>query len=866
MDTNVILLNCNTSLMTMVVKSLRTNIDPAYDMNVNAKNSIFGIWTFQDVLSIDITNCSTINNDFRQWNETLLSFRNSNVWMKSIFITFRAQHKIIDIFGSNATIESSHFAENYVRFGTLLYISDASVVNIIDSHFSENVGKIAGTTFVTDSRLRVTNCYFGNNTAFDLGGGISAFREASVTIFNSSFVENTAQNSGGALYGELYVVIAIINATFLRNKATGPNSTLRYYGGAINCHMHCVLSCLHCDFTENASGFEGYMKFYLNESVSSGGAVSLYNNSIFYLVSSRFYRNMASTDGGGIVVANSSSMAASKVEFENNEALVGGAIYEYGNSTIAIEKSRFHNNSARSHSGVVMVMENSEINITETVFTSNTVFYSVGCIFVIFNSSAIISDSLFDGNDGGYYVGGAISICENSTLLVTNGTFVRNSAGVDGGSAIAVETSTNVTIDDSYFSDNKMANIRIVRNSSVSITNCDISGSRGAGLGGAIQADGNATVRVAFTTIRNNMAFSGGGLYARYSDLHLDHCSLVNNSASEIGGTIHAIFDSTVSIRKSNFKSSTSKRGGAIAATGNTRVNISDSTFTGNHANDSGGALAILGNSKLQLQASVFSGNTASVKGGAIYSPPESVLNISQCTFENNSAMNIGGGAIFLNGAARLNLTNSIFARNQATGVIGGAGAIGALHGAIAYLKNVTFVKNKATLTGGALDVSESSYVNIFNCSFHNNEVKVYHGGAIIVQEDSLLIAHHSTFTNNKMQNQGCIFISQSTAFIQTCTFINNTVTGPYVSSAGGAILTLNSKTNIAKSLFSGNKADRGNDVCVFQSIVHIYKSFFVTKHNILHSYDESFREKALKENTVEIKGFYSLIQETPYA
>ena len=294
-------------------------------------------------------------------------------------------------------------------------------------------------------------------------------------------------------------------------------------------------------------------------------------------------------------------------------------------------------------------------------------------------------------------------------------------------------------------------------------------------------------------------------------------------------------------------------------------MNISHSVFVNNHANKHGGAVSVGENIlEIYIFACTFSGNTATKTGGAIHNVI-SLLIISQTLFENNSALTTGGGAIYV-ATAFLNMTNSVCSDNQALQITSKGGAIRGHAKATIFLQNVIFQNNIAEQSGGALAAGYQIRIMIRNCSFTRNEVDVYNGGAIFIELDSMIIIHDSAFYNNQVQQLGCIFVSESLAYLTNSIFINNIVKGPDGSSSGGGIFVHMSPVRISRCTFIDNIAKRGLHLYTDKSPIFTYEVTFQTSNNTLKSTDKDFQERAQKKNIIYIQYESAVLQETPYA
>ena len=279
----------------------------------------------------------------------------------------------------------------------------------------------------------------------------------------------------------------------------------------------------------------------------------------------------------------------------------GGAIYNRS-GTVSIINSSFSGNSAYGDGGAIYNKSGS-VSISDSAFSGNSADERGGAIYNWQEGELSIANSSFSGNSAIW--GGAIYNWQEGELNIGSSAFSGNSAD-DAGGAIFSETYGELSVSDSSFSD-------------------------------------------------NSVGFSGGAVYSK-GDLSISDSSFSGNSASISGGAIAN--GGELSINGSTFSgNSADERGGAID---NWReLSISGNTFSGNSAID-GGAIHNGGGGELSINSSTFSGNSA-IDGGAIHN--EGGLNISDSTFNNNSA-DKAGGAIYNEEEGELIMVNSIIAGN----------------------------------------------------------------------------------------------------------------------------------------------------------------------------------------------------------
>ena len=143
---------------------------------------------------------------------------------------------------------------------------------------------------------------------------------------------------------------------------------------------------------------------------------------------------------------------------------------------------------------------------------------------------------------------------------------------------------------------------------------------------------------------------------------------------------------------------------------------------------EGGGAIMIVGFSTLTINHSVFSANGAP-DGGAIgsgydYTVPKITINNS--SFINNSSGSGGAiGTIRMHGG-QINITNSSFIRNRSTN---GGGAVNVLSNVVVNISNSTFQDNSAGYGGavsGEVGVTTLIHVTMVNNSAHTDGAAIW--------------------------------------------------------------------------------------------------------------------------------------------
>ena len=227
-------------------------------------------------------------------------------------------------------------------------------------------------------------------------------------------------------------------------------------------------------------------------------------------------------------------------------------------------------------------------------------------------------------------------------------------------------------------------------------------------------------------TIINARADSGAGVYLKYN------ASLTINNV-RYGGAISTYYEPSDMV-------------------------IINSVFIENNAICSGGAIYNYQDGSCNIVDSSFIDNAAGENGGVIYNEDEVLMDILNSSFINNTA-DVDGGVIFADKTAETSIVNSTFTNNAA--LTGFGGVIYSQIGLNNYT-NVTFINN-AAVSGGVFYKEFTSFENIVNSKFTNNEATNGYGGAIFIggaiNDDSVCILEHANFNKNTVSDQVELFM-----------------------------------------------------------------------------------------------------------
>ena len=470
------------------------------------------------------------------------------------------------VYQATVSVSDSTFDSNYAYSGSAIYASSSNLT-IDRTNFTDNVGNLSGSIDVlASSKLTVSDSVFTNNTA-KLGAAIAAGARV-IKVVGTTFRNNVAVNmlsgkdygSGGAMFTDAGKLVSLVNCTFDNNQAA--------HGGAISDQSTKEYVVDGCLFGSNVG------------SNSNGGAIRIMSTygSLTTLTNSSFSGNTAGDRGGAVFTTG--SLTAKRTNFTDNVASEkGGAI---------------------------------------------TVWSTIG------NTPVSISDSYFSNNRAGSSNGGAVYVeSDNTAVQVNSCHFVRNTAASGTGGAIyQTGQSTNISLFGSTFESNSASSCGVVKidnldHRSVRLTGSTFTLNRATGNseGGAVMCVSNASITLTASTFSyNHAALHAGVLMAEDSDVRVERCTFVNNSAESNGGVAYTTINpTTYSIRLSTFLNNSAGRDGGVLYVGraNSRVSVERSSCGSNHAVNRGGLAAIVGSSLSIDDFTNIYGNTASF-GGAI--------------------------------------------------------------------------------------------------------------------------------------------------------------------------------------------------------------------------------------------------------
>jgi len=292
-----------------------------------------------------------------------------------------------------------------------------------------------------------------------------------------------------------------------------------------------------------------------------------------------------------------------------------------------------------NHAGRVLVHNGPDtltihdVSIVNGTYTS--VGYGGGCIYShgdLILESSTVSDCSLSAPNGGNVFGGAVysrqrvALTKNSAVVNSKATATKYGAAEGGG-----VWAHGVVIANSIVSGNSALG--------------DKAGSRGGGVFATYTVDKNQAFGMAYSTVANNYANRGGGIYV-YGDARLNYSTVSGNTAGGDGGGMYVRTNPSYAYTHTAFLVS---------------------TISGNRAGGDGGGLFV--NAIAPFTSCTIAANYATISGGGAYlklSPHlfTSTIAANNIAAQNPAAADLGGSSAAITGSRNIIRASSIAVPN----------------------------------------------------------------------------------------------------------------------------------------------------------------------------------------------------------
>ncbi len=519
-----------------------------------------------------------------------------------------------------------------------------------------------------------------------------------------------------------------------------------------------------------------------------GGGIYVFDGGDLIAEDSSISGNIAYLGGGAIYISGlGSTVDLTNSVLLNNDGLEGGAVYAGGASTFTATGGSIGEvgspNEARQ-----------DFDEFTTYWGRGGAIYSAGSGTNVNLYSLVVEANAAYNGGAIYNVGGAEVLIDNSRVGGTSAPG-GNTAIADGGGIYNQGIGSLVTVVTGIISYNEATSV----DDTIGVIDNDSSD------GGGIFNRGGADVVISTnSTISNNVAARGGGIYSQDipSSVTISDTTIADNeaisisvnipqdSAPEDGGGISNTGGSILSLTTVTVEDNSAhdRGGGLFQQDGDSSATVITSLFDTNTAYNGGGVF-VSGGSTISFTNTDFTSNVATVVtsanenvgGGGLFADSQATITLSGGSFSQNSA-NSGAG-ILINGAATMTCTDTDFTQNTATGVgseaaglstgLGGGAVRSVGFNTVVTLTNNNFIENSAQ-DGGALLVGGGSNVTVTDANFIDNSATgastigdLRGGGAIWAQDTGTnLYINTSTFTQNQGES-GAAIAAKNGVFVQ---------------------------------------------------------------------------------------------------
>ncbi|NNF43628.1 MAG: hypothetical protein HKN62_11410 [Phycisphaerales bacterium] len=540
---------------------------------------------------------------------------------------------------------------------------------------------------------RLVECVIEDNDARH-GGGVSV---AGAAVFESVLVQdNRAALSGGGahLAGD---ASQWDGGRFLSNRATlgagvfADGSTATLDG---------------TEFRDNAADFEG------GGLAADGGGLDL--------LGCRFTRNVSAGDGGGLALT-ATATTLSSCKFVENTAERGGGARLLGDASTLVTCT-FLDNTAGTGGGLAGI--NADVQLASCPFTGNEAETGGGLSLV--GGVATIAGGRWTDNLAGEHGGGVDAVDAVTSLFAC--TFLDNEAGelgggvrVHGGTATIEACGFEANVVEALFVNNG-GGVYVHGAGTLTLRDSVFRANR-AQFGGGVGGAESSIIDAAGVTFVENVAGTGGGLYAQGCQSSLVTCEFRGNVAAETptsnGGAISTLGGDLVMQHGTLDVNTADFDGGAVhlEATAST---VTDTTFTANDGGRFGGGLSVELGVATVVRGS-FLGNRAPFGGGVFGFASTVELRDSICAGnaatgfrdDDGACVTPGAGGGFGAAAGEWTIVNCTIAGN--TAACDGTG--GGLSQILGDVSNTILWANadgggrdeSAQIHGGVLAISHSS-------------------------------------------------------------------------------------------------------------------------------------------------------------
>ncbi|SDU18316.1 parallel beta-helix repeat (two copies) [Jiangella alkaliphila] len=399
-----------------------------------------------------------------------------------------------------------------------------------------------------------------------------------------------------------------------------------------------------------------------------------------------------------------------------------------------------------------------------------------------------IKRSTFTGNGSAGGSGAAINNVSGGTITISDESVVTLNPGAIKPDPLDPEAFVLVDPSDYPIAASAIANqARWEKAGTLKITDSTVSLNAAEGNGAGILNAGDSIVEITDSTITQNRAAAGGGLYTEGGKVTVSGSTISKNQAANGGGLYsggqvsqHGL-RGTFTVKDSQVSENIAENGGGLYNGGDAQLAVTDTTFSKNRSSDHGAAITSEGRSNLTLTRVTVTENESNGEGGGAWTHSERQQTIIDSTFTKNKAGVpvveddgtlsddvAGGGALHTDGGP-LTIEGSTFDGNEATEEGGGLslnnmGDVEVTDSTISgnraldgggvensaqkvTFQRVTVSGNRAGGAGGGIYNTSSDHFHLLDSTIRGNSGVI--GGGLANAPDNAIIARGTLFLNN---------------------------------------------------------------------------------------------------------------------
>jgi hypothetical protein len=356
---------------------------------------------------------------------------------------------------------------------------------------------------------------------------------------------------------------------------------------------------------------------------SRGGAVQLEASSPSFL-NCIITESNSTSRGGGISLFRSSPTLTNCVVSRNTATEDGGGFSAYLDCNPVLESCVIEDNRAlQSGAGGGVHIDRGALTMRNCTITLN-LSEDPGGGASVFNSEIDFADCVFSNNSGGLGAGGLHVVnCTDSTITGTS--FIGNRAHLAG--AQPDHASGGLSVQDS----------------SIAISDCEITANLAGSGGGATFSGGGVVVsRCLFAKNTASGGSSAGGGVTLGTGATLVDCVVTDNVSSDRGGGI--AIGGSPTLLNCDITANSAGRGGGLSLRNTTGGLMLGCRIDGNTANYYGGGFDVEDTTLMRIENTLIAGNHAVTGGGGAHVRSNTSFELVGCEISENTAGGVGGG------------------------------------------------------------------------------------------------------------------------------------------------------------------------------------------------------------------------------